>query len=251
MASMTVRQLFVICLTLICLILSGCYGRSLAPVRDGWSNSTGSASQYRVQKGDTLYSIAWAYGLDYRQLAAANRLSAPYRIHTGQTLRIAAAKAQPTRAAKATTKRRTTRSTVTKRRTTKPVQPIRVANNPVKKWSMPAKGKIIKRFSTKFAGNKGIDIAGRYGEPVRASAPGRVVYSGTGLKGYGRLIIIKHNNAYLSAYANNKKLLVKEGQAVKTGQKIAEMGKNNAGKVMLHFEIRRSGKPVNPMRYLG
>jgi lipoprotein NlpD len=116
-------------------------------------------------------------------------------------------------------------------------------------WAWPAKGKLIGAFS-ETANLKGIDIAGTAGEPVIASAPGRVVYAGTGLRGYGKLIIIKHNNIYLSAYAHNREILVKEGQQVTKGQKIAEMGNTDADQVKLHFEIRRLGKPMDPVRYL-
>lgn len=116
-------------------------------------------------------------------------------------------------------------------------------------WAWPAKGKIVSGFS-ETANLKGIDIAGTAGEPVRASAPGRVVYAGNGLRGYGKLIIIKHNNAYLSAYAHNSEILVKEGQQVTRGQKIAEMGNTDADQVKLHFEIRRHGKPMDPTKFL-
>jgi len=116
-------------------------------------------------------------------------------------------------------------------------------------WVWPAKGKIVSGFS-ETANLKGIDIAGTAGEPVRASAPGRVVYAGNGLRGYGKLIIIKHNDTYLSAYAHNREILVKEGQQVTRGQKIAEMGNTDADQVKLHFEIRRHGKPMDPTKYL-
>jgi len=116
-------------------------------------------------------------------------------------------------------------------------------------WIWPAKGRIVTNFS-ETANLKGIDIAGTAGEPVRASAPGRVVYAGNGLRGYGKLIIIKHNDTYLSAYAHNREILVKEGQQVTRGQKIAEMGNTDADQVKLHFEIRRHGKPMDPTKYL-
>jgi len=116
-------------------------------------------------------------------------------------------------------------------------------------WAWPAKGRIVTAFS-ETANLKGIDIAGTAGEPVRASAAGRVVYAGDGLRGYGKLIIIKHNNTYLSAYAHNREILVKEGQQVTRGQKIAEMGKTDADQVKLHFEIRRHGKPMDPTKFL-
>ena len=116
-------------------------------------------------------------------------------------------------------------------------------------WAWPAKGKVVAGFSE--VGNlKGIDISGTAGQPVTASAAGKVVYAGTGLRGYGKLIIVKHNDTYLSAYAHNRDILVKEGQQVGRGQKIAEMGNTDADQVKLHFEIRRQGKPVDPLRYL-
>jgi lipoprotein NlpD len=114
-------------------------------------------------------------------------------------------------------------------------------------WAWPVSGKLISRFSET---SKGIDIAGRMGQPVYASAPGKVVYTGSGLRGYGKLVIIKHNSVYLSAYAHNREILVKEGQSVAKGQQIAEMGNTDADQVKLHFEIRRYGKPVDPLKYL-
>ncbi len=116
-------------------------------------------------------------------------------------------------------------------------------------WGWPAEGKVISTFS-ETANLKGIDIAGKMGEPVVASAPGKVVYTGSGLRGYGKLIIIKHDKTFLSAYAHNSKILVKEGQEVNKGEEIGEMGNSDANQVMLHFEIRRFGKPVDPMNYL-
>jgi lipoprotein NlpD len=115
-------------------------------------------------------------------------------------------------------------------------------------WGWPAQGKIVAGFSE--ASNKGLDIAGKLGDPVIASAPGRVVYSGSGLRGYGKLVIIKHNKTYLSAYAHNKDILVKEGQSVVKGQKIAEVGNTDSDTPKLHFEIRKLGKPVDPAKYL-
>jgi lipoprotein NlpD len=116
-------------------------------------------------------------------------------------------------------------------------------------WTWPASGKLITGFSDN-ANLKGIDISGKTGQPVVASAAGKVVYAGTGIRGYGKLVIVKHTNTYLSAYAHNKEIVVKEGQQVARGQKIAEMGNTDAEQVMLHFEIRRQGKPVDPLKYL-
>ncbi|MDX1334155.1 MAG: peptidoglycan DD-metalloendopeptidase family protein, partial [Gammaproteobacteria bacterium] len=118
------------------------------------------------------------------------------------------------------------------------------------RWGWPTTGKVINSYSASQPGKKGIDIAGKSGQPVVAAAEGKVVYSGSGLKGYGKLIIIKHNNNYFSAYAHNKKIVVKEGSWVKRGNKIAELGNTGADRTMLHFEIRRNGKPVNPLGYL-
>lgn len=115
-------------------------------------------------------------------------------------------------------------------------------------WIWPANGKIVGTFSEN--GSKGVDIAGKAGDPVIAAGDGKVVYSGTGLRGYGKLVIVKHNNTYLSAYAHNQNILVKEGQAVSKGQKIAEMGNSDADQVKLHFEVRRQGKPVDPLKHL-
>ena len=116
-------------------------------------------------------------------------------------------------------------------------------------WGWPTKGKVIAGFNEN-GGPKGVQIAGNLGQAIVASAPGRVVYTGNGLRGYGNLVIIKHNDTYLSAYAHNRVVLVKQGDVVTRGQKIAEMGKSDANRVMLHFEIRRMGKPVDPMKFL-
>jgi lipoprotein NlpD len=133
---------------------------------------------------------------------------------------------------------------------TEPKNPINAADDGESlDWVWPAKGKIVAGFS-EATNLKGIDIAGTAGQPVSASAAGKVVYAGTGLRGYGKLIIIKHNGTYLSAYAHNREILVKEGQQVTKGQKIAEMGNTDADQVKLHFEIRRQGKPVDPQKYL-
>lgn len=122
--------------------------------------------------------------------------------------------------------------------------------NSVGKWRWPAEGKVIESFSDVQGGNKGVDIAGSRGQPVFATAAGRVVYSGNALRGYGNLIIIKHNDDYLSAYAHNDTILVRDQQEVQAGQKIATMGSSGTSSVRLHFEIRYKGKSVNPLRYL-
>ena len=124
-----------------------------------------------------------------------------------------------------------------------------ISKGPIKlRW--PTSGKVVSQFSRKYGGNKGIDIRGLYNQSVIAAGSGLVVYAGSGLRGYGKLIIVKHSNEYLSAYANNAKILIRQGQTVRSGQKIAQMGRDNAGRTRLHFELRRNGQPVDPMRYL-
>lgn len=221
----------------IILFLSSCGETdTYAPVVEGWQQSQAAHSYYKVQKGDTIYSIAWAFDMDYRELASINHLSEPYKIHVGQQLRMA-----PIRGKKTKTKARKTFQISHK---------ISQSHN-VRHWLWPTRGKIIKKFALYEGGNKGIDINGHFGEPVVASANGVVVYSGSGLRGYGKLVIIKHNTNFLSAYAYNRHILVTEGQTIKAGQKIAIIGRDNSGRTVLHFEIRLNGKPVNPLHYLG
>ncbi len=220
---------------------------------------------YTVKRGDTLYSIAWRFGLDYQELARINDLAAPYEISSGDIL--ALQPGAPRRrvrklvlteqkssesATKITTSRIESTKSVSKQKDTAAasVREEYRRLGPVKHWQWPAKGRIIKGFSPNGTGNKGIDIAGRTGESVRAAAFGKVVYSGNGVRGYGNLLIIKHNSDYLSAYAYNRKILVKQGSYVRSGQKIAEMGGGRNERPELHFEIRRKGKPVNPTAYL-
>ncbi|MDD5241894.1 MAG: peptidoglycan DD-metalloendopeptidase family protein [Sulfuricella sp.] len=153
-------------------------------------------------------------------------------------------------------------------RAEKPVPPVARAEAPAKpapaeekdgiqaedderiEWNWPTAGKVLTGFNESSSSGKGLDISGKNGQPVLAAAPGKVVYSGSGLRGYGKLVIIKHNKTYLSAYAHNRQILIKEGQNVVKGQKIAEMGDSDADQVKLHFEIRRLGKPVDPAKYL-
>jgi len=216
---------------------------------------------YIVKRGDTLYSIAWRYGFDYRQLAGWNAIRQPYTIFPGQKLRLT----KPPKTASTTRKPASTRSPTTASKSTPKASTSKKSTSSgslkksskaaakegsasVKRWYWPAKGKVVTSFSR--SGGKGIDIAGRFGQSIQAAADGKVVYSGSGLIGYGQLIIVKHNKRYLSAYAHNNKILVKEGDTVKGGQRIAEMGRSGSNRAMLHFEIRRDGKPTNPVRYL-
>lgn len=226
--------------------LAGCFDDSGmgAPVVNAWQQPQSKNDFYRVREGDTLYSIAWAFGLDYRSLASNNGLTPPYRIAPGQELSMSAkVTALPNTRAK---------PNKVVRQPKKAVRPVvRHVGAPVSLWRWPARGKLVSRFNAKLLGRSGIDIAGRLGAPIRATAGGVVVYSGAGVRGYGNLIIVKHNESYLSAYAYNQRLLVPQGARVVAGQKIATMGRNRAGRVMLHFEIRRDGRPVNPLTYLG
>lgn len=206
-----------------------------------------------VKAGDTLYSIARDYQIEPVQLARWNALKPPYALRTGQKIIL-----QPPGFAQAFKPPVPVIKPVKpvapeKKPAVKPVtRPVVESDNsatPVKGWRWPARGKIVKTFNPDDTARKGIGIAGKMGQPVLAAAPGKVVYSGNGLISYGNLIIIKHDDEYLSAYAHNQDLLVKEGDDVAAGQTIASMGLDE-GKPRLHFEIRKQGKPVNPLKYL-
>jgi len=232
------------------LALVSCSNENYAPVNNAWYANSGPTDVHVVQKGETLYAVAWRYDMDYRTLAAINHLSPPYTLEIGQ--RIALKGKMPAARPSIPVQSRPMRPmpVYPSARTIapQPTQPVYVRPTAIK-WYWPAKGRIVSGYSP-AAGKKGIDIAGQMGEPVKASASGRVAYSGSGLRGYGNLIIIKHNNEFLSAYAHNQKLLVREGQEVKAGQVIALMGNTESKRVMLHFEIRRAGKSVNPLNYV-
>ena len=245
---------------------------------------------YTVQKGDTLYGIALEHGFDYKEVAEWNGIEPPYIIRIGQQLKLASATQStvvvtPLKSAMEVEEVRPSGEEGMLKTQPKaikqpyapqaeklpaqaeaaPVKPAPVEENdrPAEKkedasvddderieWNWPAAGKVIAGFNEASGTGKGLDIGGKSGQPVFAAAPGKVVYSGNGLRGYGKLVIIKHSNIYLSAYAHNSQILVKEGQNVTKGQKIAEMGNSDADQVKLHFEIRRFGKPVDPMKYL-
>ena len=282
----------------------------------GHANGTVGASGYTVARGDTMYSIAFAHGMDVRQLAALNNIPPPYVIHPGQVLKLkslsesitagaavansavpapAPVAAQPvTQAPAASQPSAPVFGPVTSQAMTgngvAPTESESVATVPVPSvppattaaaipqpvaqppaaqppvptpapgatrnaggitWQWPASGKVIGGFQAGGGGDgAGVNIAGNMGDPVRAAASGTVVYSGNGLIGYGELIIIKHNDTFLSAYGHNSKRLVKEGERVGAGQEIALMGASGAPRVELHFEIRKDGKPVDPLGYL-
>ena len=208
-------------------------------------------------RGDTLYSIAYQRGLDYRQLAAWNNIGKPYTIYPGQRLRlertVALSKARTTTSASGEQTKAGPASSASGKKTAKPVKTAKPAKStkPAKhEWAWPTQGKVIRKYSAKGWGNKGIDIAGKTGQAVLAASSGKVVYSSNGLPRYGNLIIVKHSERYLSAYAHNSRLLAKEGKTVTRGQKIAELGSTGTRSPRLHFEIRRHGKPVDPLQYL-
>lgn len=250
-------------------LLCGCSATIPAPIQDD-STSLGPPGRfYRVLPGDTLYSIAFETDHDYRELARLNHIPRPYRIEVGERLRLVGA--APHRPPSAPFVRHRVPAVVGGRplparrspigRSLAPRQaplasppiPAGPRWRPVRSWIWPAQGTVRDTFGRGPAsgrpGNKGIDIIGHYGEPIRAAA-GRVVYVGSGLPGYGELIIIKHNNHYLSAYAHNAQVEVKEGAMVYQGQVIATMGDSGTDRVELDFEIRKRGIAVDPMSYL-
>ena len=225
-------------LLLLVFLITGCAG--LPPIY----TVAGGTGTYVVRKGDSLYSIAFRYGLDYKSLARINGVRPPYTIYVGQTIRLRGSAKLPEKdsAPVATTSPRRSPSKVSK--------PPPTPSAPISSWRWPLKGEVISPFSLAQPVNKGIDIAGDIGDTVRAAADGVVVYAGGNLRGYGQLVIVKHNDSFLSAYGNNEKMLVKEGEKVKAGKSIARVGKTAANVEMLHFEIRREGKPVDPLKYL-
>lgn len=247
---------------LLCLLLAACAGEpSRAPVenRSGEVKTVAAPERYNVRRGDTLYSIAWRYGLDYRALAQLNRIERPYTIYPGQQLRLRGRPPSVPTPARSTAPSvssapKTPATVPSSAPVTKASSPRVTTNSPaetdrrVDAWRWPTNGKVIRKFSG--AVHKGIDIDGKAGDAVQATAAGTVVYAGSGIVGYGRLLIVKHNQDYLSAYGHNQRLLVSEGDQVKAGQKIAEKGSSATNAVKLHFEIRRDGKPVDPLRLL-
>ena len=272
----------------ICVLIGGCAGRSApAPVvllnsqvSDGSEEYT--KKTYKVQRGDTLYAVAWYTGNDYRDLAKYNQLSAPYTIFPGQVLNVTPPSNVTT--APVIAKSKTNQSTAPTtsnadkslvdrpqpqayRKSEKVVKPQNVTTvkkpsqsvkkqtptsfpDKVQEWVWPAEGKVVGTFSKSESGNKGIDIAGVKGSKVVAAADGKVVYSGSALRGYGNLVIIKHTDTFLSAYAYNDTILVKEREWVSAGQQIATMGDSGTNSVKLHFEVRYRGKSLDPMKYL-
>ncbi len=251
---------------LMCLGIQACAVRPPAPIEDRASTPAPDARSYRVQPGDTLYSIAWRYGLDYPRLAAANAIAPPFTIHVGQRLALREADVpatparpapvrKPRKSVPVTPPRRPIADTPEPRPASPPASPkpplreaIPSPDVTVGDWSWPATGPVVRRFSATL--HKGIDIGGDEGDPVVAVAAGQVVYAGTGIPGYGELLILRHNPRYLSAYGHNDRLLVGEGARVRAGQQIATRGSSGTDAVKLHFEIRENGKPIDPMSLL-
>lgn len=246
--------------------LSGCTYLSkqetAAPVIEIGNYQSVTHGTHVVARGETLYEIAWRYGRDYRDIAMANHIPAPYVIYPGQKISLKKPKHPPSVYAKEEAPKYTVRAAASNEKPTltkahaapskiKQAPLTQVAKTPFNNsWQWPAKGKIIKSYSATAVGPKGIDISGPLGSNVLSAESGKVVYSGQGLRGYGQLVIIKHNDTYLSAYGHNSELLVKEGQSVSKGQPIAKMGNTDSSQVKLHFEIRKNGQPINPLSIL-
>ena len=228
------------------------------------AENEGKPGYYTVKPGDTLIRIGLDSGQNWRDINRWNNIDNPNQIEVGQVLRVSPPAgdvavtrpvANPPSTAVSTPLPAQGQAAAKPAAASPAPSPVTQAQAPASAggeeeiaWLWPAQGTPIAGFDE--VKNKGIDIAGNAGEPVLASADGRVVYAGAGLRGYGNLVILKHNNTYLTAYAHNQNLLVKEDQSVRKGQKIAEMGNSDADRVKLHFEIRRQGKPVDPIKYL-
>ena len=264
----------------VCFLLISCQSvHNPAPVVDLKASKPASkykkgslkSTSYTVQKGETLYSIAWRSNVDIRTLASINNITSPFHIFPGQKIYLhkKTSNSSPQKAASklnvysnkkpikrskkivASKKKQAYGENLSREKTNKQTSsPALEFTKKIRKWQWPTKGQIIDYFSTEQEGNKGISIAGKKGDNVSAAADGVVVYAGNALRGYGRLIIIKHNDDYLSAYAHNDKILVKEAQQVNVGQIIAKMGNTDSTRVMLRFEVRFKGKPMNPLKYL-
>ena len=275
--SMMRNLLIFLCFTL----LLGCGYHPPAPIEEH-SNAMvkrqlNSDGTYYVRSGDTLYAIAFGYDLDPMDIAKWNSISSPYTIYPGQKLRLAESAGRyggTDRSSDVTISTVKTPGQVTTRTVKSPPKSSQSSSVPAKKepvststttgkakstvdnktdpkgWKWPAEGRVLRGYVAGDPARNGLDIAGREGQAITASSAGMVVYSGNGLIGYGELIIIKHSEKMLSAYAHNKVRLVKEGDQVSSGQKIAEMGRNPSDEQLLHFEIRAQGKPVNPLIYL-
>jgi lipoprotein NlpD len=240
-------------------LLAGCAGpRIAAPVFDRAPPRSAPAARapavapqtapdgfYVVKRGDTLYSIALEHGADYREVAQWNSLEDATKISVGQTLRVKPPEDRRTQVGAARVPGRIEARPLDKAIPEKAPSPAQAESGG---FVWPAKGKVLAGFAEPRS--KGIDIDGRPGDPIVAAAAGRVTYTGTGIPGLGKLVVIKHDNGYITVYAHNKDIVVKEQQAVTRGQKIAELGNTDADRPKLHFQIRKGSAAVDPMRYL-
>lgn len=210
-------------------------------MQNAWHQPAAADSTYIVQAGDTIYSIAWAFDLSYQAIAQRNDLTPPYHLTPGGTLNLpATGQDQPS----------STPVSVAQAPVIHPRQPQKSVVASKARWQWPIHGKVLSTFGAGDPPNRGIDISGKLGAAVRASRAGEVVYSGDKLRGYGKLIIIRDPDDYLTAYAYNDKLLVRVGESVSNGEIIARLGKYDKGQARLHFEIRKDGSPVNPLSLL-
>jgi lipoprotein NlpD len=252
------------CLLMITVLGGGCSSTGPAPVDSRDASGPVPSGYHRVRPGENLYRISAQRGLDYQTVARWNGIRPPYRLYAGRLLRIAPPegtakpasrkvnpepKASPDVPA-APPKAAPTAAAVKPALTPPPATPKRHVSAGGLHWIWPLHGKVVQTFRPGDRTHQGIRIEGRRGEMVVAAEGGKVVYSGSGLKGYGNLIIVKHNNNYLSAYGFNRRLLVKEGEQVRRGQSLAEVGQVPGGDYLLHFEIRKNGTAVNPLAYL-
>ncbi len=235
------------------LLLASCASSGgAAPIVDRQNPSERAPKHYVVSRGDTLFSIAWRYGFDVQRLAAANDIGPPYTIYPGQSLALReaniATKPRPPVQPPAAPAKQAQPPPVSKAPPPRPQPPSdKVADGA---WRWPVNGPVVRAFVASGQAHKGIDIGGKIGEPVHAAKSGVVVYSGSGLVGYGNLLILKHTPRHLSAYGHNRQLLVKEGDKVNAGDVIAQLGDSGTDSAKLHFEVRVDGKPVDPLRLL-
>jgi lipoprotein NlpD len=225
-----------LCLIVLSGLLAGCGPKTR------WDHTP--QDEHVVRSGETLFAIAWRYGKDASDLARWNRLADPSRIYPGQVIRLTA----PPGMSGSTSRPPGAGSSRPATPEPRPLPPI--PTQPAPDWIWPTPGAIAVRFGDRPGTGTGILIAGSYGAPVKAAASGNVVYAGDGLIGYGKLIILKHNDTYLSAYGHNASLLVREGEKIQRGQRIATMGEGPGREPRLHFEIRQNGQPVDPLKFL-
>ena len=224
--------------SLLFLSLTGCAGALQWNAPQDAPAVEPAPASYVVKPGDTLYSISWRYGLDYHDVAAWNHLGSDYRIHPGDRLALAAPKGSLQRPATGTASAHSAYA-VSSSPSSGPLQ-----------WAWPVEGQVVRLFHAGNSLAKGVDITSAQGTEIHAAGGGKVVYAGSGIVGYGKLIIIKDSEAFLSAYADNDQILVKEGDLVRGGDRIATMGLGRDNRPVLHFEIRYNGTPVDPLNYL-